>query len=94
VTSQYSHVEWRKLLAEYTSQHCIFIKHHKLDALETTRIGFLAKKHAPPGILTEKFMLASHNPSPFANLFVTNQRILINFIMPWTLTMEDPMESP
>jgi hypothetical protein len=45
VTSQYSHVEWRKLLAEYTSQHHILIKHHKLDALETTCIGFLAKKH-------------------------------------------------
>jgi hypothetical protein len=45
VTSQHSHVEWRKLLAEYTSQHRILIKHHKLDALETTCIGFLAKKH-------------------------------------------------
>jgi hypothetical protein len=45
VTSCFSHVEWRKLLTEYTSAHRIFLKQHKLDALETTCIGFLAKKH-------------------------------------------------
>jgi hypothetical protein len=45
VTSCFSHVEWRKLLTEYTSVHRVLIKQHQLDALETTCIGFLAKKH-------------------------------------------------
>jgi hypothetical protein len=45
VTSQFSHVEWQKQLSQYTSQHRILIKQHKLDALETTCNSFLAKKH-------------------------------------------------
>jgi hypothetical protein len=45
VTSQYSHVEWRTKIASYLSNHRILLKQHKLEALETVCIGFIAKKH-------------------------------------------------
>jgi hypothetical protein len=45
VTSTFSHVQWRKEIADYLSQHRVKIQQYRLEALETTCIGFLAKKH-------------------------------------------------
>ena len=45
VTSTFSHVQWRKEIADFLSQHRVKIQQYRLEALETTCIGFLAKKH-------------------------------------------------
>jgi hypothetical protein len=46
ITSRYSHIEWQTQLATYLSNNRILlVKQHKLKALETACIGFIAKKH-------------------------------------------------
>jgi hypothetical protein len=45
VISQHSHVKWRQIMSNYLATNRILLKQHKIDALDTTCIGFLARKH-------------------------------------------------